>query len=165
MASLTQKSANAGPGKGRIAKVRQRMDKLPLDSLLVTSLPSLHYLTGFTGSSGSLLITPKQTVFFTDSRYDLQSHAEVKDAKIRISKGDALVAAATWGSTQPLGRVGFDSGTVTVHQHARLKEILAGKKRKRDSVRLVPALNLVEDLRMVKDASEIELLRKAVQLG
>src|SRR5689334_4076543 len=130
MTSLARKSGPAG--SDRLLRVRERMEKLRLDSLLVSSLPNLHYLAGFTGSSGALLLTPKQTVFFTDSRYDLQSHAQVKNAKIRISKGDALVAAATWGGTQALGRVGFDSGTVTVHQHARLREILAGKKRKKD---------------------------------
>jgi Xaa-Pro aminopeptidase len=161
----SQASGGDGAFRDRLAKVRQRMANLRLDSLIVSSLPSIHYLSGFTGSSGSLLITPRQTVFFTDSRYDLQSHAEVKAAKIRISKGDALMAAATWGSTQALGRTGFDSGTVSVHQYNRLKDTLSPKNRKKNSDRLVPALNLVEDLRMVKDAVEIELLRQAVQLG
>ena len=158
-----QNTANAS--EARLGKLRQRMAQLRLDSLLVSSLPNVHYLTGFTGSSGALLLTAGQTMFFTDSRYELQSHLEVKEAKIQISKGDALLAAARWGSAQPLGRTGFDSGTLTVHQHTRLKELLAASRRKKSAPRLVPALNLVEDLRAVKDAAEIELIRQAVHLG
>jgi Xaa-Pro aminopeptidase len=136
-----------------------------LDSLLVSSLPNVQYLTGFTGSSGAVVLTPSHTIFFTDSRYDLQSHAEVRGAKIEISKGDALLAAARWGAGQPLGRTGFDSGTMSVHQHGRLKEVLGQSRRKKNKPRLVAAMNLVEDLRIIKDAGEIERLRAAVQLG
>jgi Xaa-Pro aminopeptidase len=136
-----------------------------LDSLLVSSLPNVQYLTGFTGSSGAVLLTPSQTVFFTDSRYDLQSRAQVKGARIEISTGDALLAAVRWGVKQPLGRTGFDSGTMSVQQYARVKEILDGSRRKINKPRPVAAPGLVEDLRVVKDAGEIERLRAAVQLG
>lgn len=163
--TASKPAAGRAPAVARLENLRGKMAALRFDSLLVSSLPNVHYLTGFTGSSGAVLLTPTQTVFFTDSRYDLQSHAEVKGATIRIDKGDALLAAARWGAAQPLGRTGFDSGTLTVNQHARVKSILAESRRQKHKARLVPALNVVEDLRVIKDEAEVELLRRAVQLG
>ncbi len=137
-----------------------------LDSLLVSALPNVQYLTGFTGSSGSLLLTPALASFFTDSRYDLQSHSEVKCAQVIIGKGDAVMAAARWGSAKQLGRVGYDSGALSVDQFGKLREVFAGAgSASKAKTRLVSAAGHVEALRMVKDADEIELIRKAVHLG
>lgn len=163
--SAVMSRPESDPAAARLANLRQKMRERKLDSLLVSSLSNVRYLTGFTGSSGAVLLTPEQTLFFTDSRYDLQSHAEVRGAKVRIEKGDALLAAARWGTAQTLGRTGFDSGALTVHQHGRLTEILIKGSGKKTKPRLVPVLNLVESLRIIKDAGEVELLRRAVQLG
>jgi Xaa-Pro aminopeptidase len=161
----TQLADNQKTARARLKLLRQKMDEQRLDSLLVSALPNVRYLTGFTGSSGALLLTPGHTVFFTDSRYDLQSHAEVKTAKVRIVKGDALMAAVRWGVSQDLGRTGFDAGTLSVAQHGRIKEILKGSGNRKAAIKLLATPNLVENLRMVKDAGEIGLLRRAVQLG
>lgn len=163
--TISRPATMPGSSLMRLVNLRAKMAELRLNSLLVSSLPNVRYLTGFTGSSGAVMLTPSETVFFTDSRYDLQSHEQVQGATVRIEKGDALLAAARWGAGQPLGRTGFDSGTLTVHQHVRIRELLAATRRRKSRPHLVPALNLIEDLRVRKDAGEVELLRQAVQLG
>jgi len=143
----------------RLAGVRARLQELKADALLVTYLPNVHYLTGFTGSAGVLAVTPSQSVFFSDSRYDLQARQEVRDSRVVIAKGDALAAAAKLLSRQRgVQRVGFESETLSVRLHQKLRELLAGK-------RLRATAGLVETLRIVKDEGEIEQIRKAVDMG
>jgi Xaa-Pro aminopeptidase len=142
----------------RLQRLRQRLRSKRLDGLLVTHLPNLHYLTGFTGSSAVLALSRNETAFFCDGRYTEQAGSEVQTAKVSICKASCLVAATDW-----LGRrcrsIGFDSGHLSVSQWQH-----AGSKLRRGK-RLVPAAGLVEALRMIKDATEMAWLREAVLLG
>src|SRR6478672_12611645 len=86
---------------GRVARVRDRFDEAGVDALLVTHLPNVRYLTGFTGSSAMLLVTDDALVFTSDGRYRTQaaeqlSHSRI-DARIEIGatvaqQRDALAA-------------------------------------------------------------------------
>ena len=134
------------------------MEREKLGTLLVTSLPNVQYLTGFSGSAGAVLVSERGAVFFSDSRYDIQAHQEVQGAQVKIVKGDAVAAAAKFAASKRTTRLGFEGGTVSFQGHRRLKELLAG-------ARLVPTQGWVEDLRMQKDEAEIDKIRKAVELG
>src|SRR3954447_20849629 len=84
-----------------------------LDALLVTHLPNIRYLCGFTGSAGALLVTEGQCVFFTDGRYTAQSRAEVLGARIVIGKKAPMASLAEWLQSQKavarsLERTGFE---------------------------------------------------------
>jgi len=57
----------------RTARVRERFDDAGVDALLVTHLPNVRYLTGFTGSSAMLLVTGDALVFTSDGRYRTQA--------------------------------------------------------------------------------------------
>src|SRR5215472_5934623 len=70
----------------RQAKLREHLATTRFDGLLVSHLPNIRYLCGFTGSAGLLLIEPGGSVFFTDVRYDTQAHAEVKWARVVIAR-------------------------------------------------------------------------------
>jgi len=146
------------PYRLRLAQLRARLEEDHLEALLVTSLPNVHYLTGFSGSAGVLLATPRDAVLFTDSRYDLQAHDQVQDARVVIVNADALTAAAKRANRLRSPKVGFESGVVSFQTHKRLKELLSGK-------RLVPAAGWIETLRIVKDEGEIEQIRQAVALS
>ena len=150
--------SDPSPYRLRLAKLRARLAEGRLDALLVTSLPNVHYLTGFSGSAGVLLATMRNSVLFTDPRYDLQAHDQVRDSRVTIVNGDALAAAAKRANRSRLDRLGFESGAVTVETHKRLKELLPQK-------RLVPAAAWIETLRIVKDEGEIEQIRQAVALS
>src|SRR5258708_16734475 len=77
-------------------KVREVLAKNRLDALLISHLPNIRYLCGFTGSAGFLLVDESRSVFFTDVRYDTQSREQVKGAKVVIARQALLNAVAEW---------------------------------------------------------------------
>lgn len=137
----------------RRAALRELLTGQGLDSLLVTDLINIRYLTGFTGSNAALLVSADsdgQSVFCTDGRYEVQSAAEVPDLAHVIDRQSdvALVVTAA-------GRIGFEALAVSFAQHAALLAAVPGP------ATLLPTTGLVEQLRAIKDAGEIEALRTA----
>ena len=63
----------------RITKLRSELKARSLDAVLVTHLPHVRYLSGFSGSAGVLLVTAKKAFFFTDFRYQEQIAEEPSD--------------------------------------------------------------------------------------
>src|SRR5579862_5093879 len=78
--------------KARQRKLRQHLATSRFDALLLSHLPNIRYLCGFTGSAGLLLVEESGCVFFTDVRYDTQAHQEVKGAKVVIARKSLLEA-------------------------------------------------------------------------
>ncbi|MEX0992369.1 MAG: Xaa-Pro peptidase family protein [Solirubrobacterales bacterium] len=133
-----------------------------LDLLLVTNLTNVHYLTGFAGTNGLCIVGSGKRVFVTDFRYTARAENEVRDWELHEGKRDLLesvVEVAIAESEEGPVRLGFDDAHMSVRQHARLAG-LAG-----DEVELVAAAGLVEKLREVKDAKEIEAIRAATSLA
>ncbi len=146
--------------KGRLKRLRHSLSIHQLDVLLVTYLPNIRYLCGFTGSAGVLLISARKAVFFTDGRYLAQANEEVRGARIVIAKKPPLAAAAELMAKIPGPTcVGIESEHFTVADRARLSALLP------KGFRLKSAPALVEQARLVKDGEEVELLRSAVLLG
>ena len=147
--------------KGRLARVRLALEQSRLDALLVTHLPNISYLCGFTGSAGVLVVSQREYVFFTDGRYTEQANQEVKGARIKILQGkSAPAAAANWMATQKSWRrIGIDAAHLTVSERGAFAKALPGK------ARLVAAPAIVERMRMVKDPAEVARIRAACLLG
>jgi Xaa-Pro aminopeptidase len=152
--------------KGRQQHLRDALSTQRLDALLITHLPNILYLCGFTGSAGALLLTESKTVFFTDGRYSQQARAEVQASRIVIARKAPLAAAAEWLAAHHKGsrraapfRVGIEGEHLTVAARTRLAAMLPSRFRLRE------APPLVEQARMVKDADEIARIRAAVLLG
>jgi Xaa-Pro aminopeptidase len=147
----------------RQAKLRERLAATRFDSLLISHLPNIRYLCGFTGSAGLLLVEEAGSVFFTDVRYDTQAHEEVKAAKVVIARKAILPSVAEWlGKRRRRARgtvIGVEAEHVTVAEKKRLQDLLP------PGTRLSDAPSQVERLRMVKDAEELERIRAAVKLG
>ena len=151
---------------GRVARLSAELKEREVDVLLVASAVDLRYLSGFTGSNGLALVAGKgegweigSSRFFTDFRYATQSAEQLYGGFEReIVAGELLDAAA--GSLPPEGgRLGFDDATMTVAQHARLREHLP------KDWELVPFAGAVERMRAVKDADECARLRAAAALA
>jgi len=70
------------PFEDRLSSVRKIVKSHPVDGMLFTSLETIRYLSGFTGSDAALVVTPKESFFLTDSRYWTQADEEVKASKI-----------------------------------------------------------------------------------
>ena len=145
--------------KGRLKRLREQMETRRVDALLVTHLPNVRYLTGFTGSSAALVVTEAKAAFFTDGRYTEQAREEVQGARVRIAKGAVLAAAARWISESRLKTIGFESERMTVATREVVAKALA------TGARLRPVGALVEQLRIIKDEEEIGRIRDAVQLA
>jgi Xaa-Pro aminopeptidase len=140
------------------------MNSAEVSSLLVTHLPDVRYLSGFTGSSAALGVTRRAARLFTDGRYRTQAAEEVKGAKVEIVTGAPAVAAAQWLSAQAgVHNAGFDPAWTTVAELLRWKAGLASKLRRKFLVPLEEPV--VEALRMVKDEDELQLMREAALLG
>jgi len=145
----------------RQRKLREHLATTRFDALLISHLPNIRYLCGFTGSTGFLLVEESGSVFFTDSRYDTQAHDEVKAAKVVIASKGLLLSVAAWLGRRRRRRwdIGLEAEHFILADKKRLHDLLPSGTRLRDA----PAL--VERLRMVKDHDELERIRAAVNLG
>ena len=148
----------------RIRQLRRKLTKAGLSGLLVTHLPDLRYLSGFTGSSAALAVTRRVARLFTDGRYTSQAAEEVQAAQVQIVSGSPSIAAVQWLAAQPgATAAGFDPAFTTVADLDRLKAALPAKLR-RSFLTPLPA-PLVEPLRLIKDADELALMSKAALTG
>ncbi len=139
----------------RRAALTARLAELDLDALFVSRLENVRYLTGFTGSSGQLLVGKDGAAFFTDGRYTEQSRRELPDVdRVTCINGYREELARRCGRIR---RLGFESHVVSVADHDRLAGSLA-------DVALVPVEGGVERLRETKDDEEIEQLREAQRI-
>ena len=144
----------------RQQNLRDHLATTQFDALLVSHLPNIRYLCGFTGSSGLLLVEESGSVFFTDVRYDTQAHAEVKGAKVVIARQAVLSAAADRiAALRGKQVIAIEADHVTVSDRKRLNDLLP------THLRLKNASSLVERARMVKDEDELAVIRSAVNLG
>lgn len=144
----------------RTAALRSLLDEAPLDGLIVTHLPNIRYLTGFTGSSAVVVVLRDATLFFSDFRYRTQAEAEVGDAaRIEIVERDLW--ERVWrvvGEHAGVELLGFESESVTV----RTAERFASAETKSN---FRPVKGLVERLRERKDPEEIGAIRRAAALA
>jgi Xaa-Pro aminopeptidase len=134
-------------------------ESLRVDALLITHLPNIRYLCGFTGSAGVLLVRAGRPVLFTDSRYTTQARAEVAGARVVISSGSPLATVTQFAQKNKISGLGIESEHMTVGARTWLRRALGSKARLRE---VGP---VVEKYRMIKEAGEIEYIREAVNLG
>jgi Xaa-Pro aminopeptidase len=127
-----------------------------LDGLLVAFSPNLRYLTGFTGSNGSLLVLGGKSILFTDPRYQIQASQEVT-CRVKIAKGPLVAAVAAAIARLGLKRIGYEPARMTCDAYESLKARLPMR------ASLEPLKGWVEELRMVKSAAEIALIRRSVE--
>jgi Xaa-Pro aminopeptidase len=132
------------------------------DSLVVTHLPDVRWLSGFTGSSGAVALVLDGAALFTDARYTTQAKTEAAGLKVVIGKGSPGTQAAAWLAEGRAKKAGFDAVNTTVAGlEAMRKALPAGQRRGF----FVASQGLVARLREVKDAEEIRRLRRAAALG
>lgn len=131
-----------------------------LDGFLVAFSPNLRYLSGFTGSNASLLISAGHAILLTDPRYMIQARQESGGAggcEVRIVKGPLAPAVAAAIARLRWKRIGYEPARMT----CEVFEALRGKLPMRAS--LEPVYGWVESLRSIKSPAEIELIRRSVE--
>jgi len=153
------------PTAGRIAKLRQRLQELGLDALIVSQPANRRYLSGFTGSAGYLLISEHDTLIATDFRYFEQAAAQATDFRLQPVAGPAF---ETWLPDLLSGLGGKKVGFEAAHLPYATFEQMAATVRalpEGERPRVVPTTDVVEILRAIKEPAEIEAIQAAVDLG
>ena len=148
--------------KRRLQQIQSQLPAHKLDSILVTYLPNVRYLCGFTGSAAALLVSDSGATLFTDGRYTLQAKEEVQGARVVIGQKSPLLAASKWIAGKVRGRkhvLGVEGEAMTIASRDRLAATLPKK------TRIVAAPNLVEHIRAIKDRDELKAIREAVLLA
>jgi Xaa-Pro aminopeptidase len=144
----------------RLAALRAALTTAHIDGLVLTSLPNVRYLTGFSGTSALVLVTQRDLHFITDFRYDTQVSEEVGDiATVRIEQQSLWTGL--WnlaGSLSGLEILGFESAHLL---HRDFQRLLTDGTR----WQWRPHVNLVEALRESKDADEVALIRQAGEIA
>ena len=146
----------------RLARVRAALREQGLDALIVSHLPNIRYLTGFTGSAAVVLVLDGEAILLSDSRYAVQAESQVGGAT-----GVQIVERDLWGHAvralldRPgLGRVGYEADIVTAAEADGLSAAEGG-----GDVRFTPTKQLVEALRAVKAPGEVAAIERAARLA
>ena len=130
-----------------------------IDALFVSSWPNVTYLSGFKGTESWIFVSPKGLYFITDSRYLEQAKSEAKGFKVilRDKKGVSEIVADL-AKSAGTKKVAFEASQVTFSFYKGLEKALGHDK-------LVATTELVESLRLMKDAGEITLIQKTADIA
>ena len=144
----------------RLDALRAALQEHNLDGMFITAPENRRYLSGFTGSAGSLLVTQDDAVLATDFRYTEQAASQAPDFRV------VRIAAAGWlpplAKEMGVRRLGFESADVTVATHtAMVRSLQEGA----NGIELIATTDLVEPQRAVKDADELALITRAVEIS
>jgi Xaa-Pro aminopeptidase len=144
---------------GRLQRLQASLAPAGLQALLVSTPVNLTYLTGFSGSAGLLLLTPRARLLVLDGRYEVSAREQLAAgdlADTSIARVDTRfdLTLATLIAREALGDVGFEAAHTTVATLRRWQTASPG-------VTWHPTEGLVERLRVLKDTREVEILRRA----
>ena len=137
----------------QIIAVTESLASKGINGMLVSNIRNIRYLTGFSGSSACLLITGKERIFFTDSRYEEQSKREVRGFDIVIEREERPKQILEKAKSTGVRTLGFES-TVS---YAFYKSLL------RKGFKVKSVTNLIEEMRRIKSRLELKMIGKAVE--
>lgn len=139
--------------------LRQRMEREGLSVFLVTHLPNIRYICGFSGSHAALLVVQEECSIISDGRYQEQIGQEVVGATLvpQGQRKDSTAIAETLADMPP-GKAGFESDHFFVARHTTLSEVCTERQ-------LVATVGWVEELRAAKDDGEIHLIRQSLRIA
>lgn len=149
---------------GRIDNLRSRFEDLKIDAFLVTDDENRRYLSGFIGTAGYLFITQKSAVLATDSRYTEQAGDQAPDYRV-----DRITGRLEWlpalAAEFGVKRLGFEADNVTVHLLDRFKAAISESENGAQHLELVPTTGIPLGLRAFKDADELALLQRSIDIA
>ena len=137
--------------------LRMVLDERGLDGMLITNLTNVRYISGFTGSAASCLITPEGQYFITDGRYIEQSKAQVKGFKRFIDMGSHLSQIKDNKLNSNGFKLAFEGDHMSYARYENMISMFPNTKWENSSM-------ILEDLAAVKDDHELECIRTAVEV-
>lgn len=141
----------------KLAKLREALKENGLDALLVTNPYNRRYMTGFTGSAGVAVISAEDAVFITDFRYMEQAAKQVQGFRIVKHEKTIIEEVANQVKEMKIKTVGFEKDNVSFGTYELYNDKVDAE--------LKAVSGIVEKLRMVKTADEIEILQQAAKIA
>lgn len=148
------------PFGARKERLLAALDQHKLSALVITKPANIFYISNFRGSSGVIVLGPRDAILWVDPRYTLEARESARGVEVCEEKGGLLRAAGRWLSrrTKKLQRVGYDDSHLTCRALRELREHAGAR------VRLSPTGGIIEELRAVKEPGEIDCIRRAGHL-
>lgn len=140
----------------RIEKARKLLEAQQLEGLLIAKPENRKYFSGFTGTSGFLLITRSEALFMTDFRYVDQAVQQCEG--YRVVKLDAALTLEQAIGQTGIKQIGFEDSYVTVSFFNQLRTLLP-------EVSFVGQGKAIETIRRIKDEEEIAMIAKAAAIA
>lgn len=138
-------------------QVREKLNQKELDALLITNPHNRKYATGFTGTSGTCLITKTNALFITDFRYTKQASEQVKEFEIIEHTKSMEEELKNQLQKHQVERLGFEAEDITFEKYKQYREMFTQE--------LVDTKGIIESLRLVKTASEIDIIQEAATIA
>jgi Xaa-Pro aminopeptidase len=142
----------------RLEKLRGQLVDEQLDAIMITDPANRRYLSGFTGSAGTLFISADRALLATDFRYYEQVERQAPDFQLVKLTGRLLDVLPDVVTDLDIRRLGFEGDNLTVSLYNDILESL------NEGIEIVATSNVVEELRMQKDEDELPSLQRAVDI-
>jgi Xaa-Pro aminopeptidase len=140
----------------KLTKLRERFNEFGIDGMLVTSPSNRRYMTGFTGTAGTALISEQKAKFITDFRYVAQATNQARGYEI-VENRDVVGEVAELASKMGITKLGFEQDHLSYKQFTDFNEKV--------QVELVPVSGVIEQLRTIKTEKEIKILKTAAEIA
>jgi Xaa-Pro aminopeptidase len=142
----------------RQAALRASIDEQGVDALLVTHIPNIRYLTGFTGSAALLVVRRGATILITDFRYAAQAPVEAgSSASVEVDQKSVWERLGKVLASDPPAALGIEGQALTVRDVQRVSGLTRA--------RVVTTSDLVERLRAIKSPEEVAAIQAAAELA
>ena len=142
--------------RARIRRLYSHLKREGIEAFLFTSPENLRYVSGFTGGEGAVLLTPRRSILFVDSRYVLQAEREAKGFTVKEYRRRWEEVASVLKDAG-CRKVGFESYHLTHESYVELRSHL--------KTPLVASPPSIKTIRSVKEQKEISLIRKAATIA
>jgi Xaa-Pro aminopeptidase len=145
----------------RVRQLRVLLSERAIDAVMISQPENRRYISGFTGTSGVVIITMQEVIFITDFRYIDQASEQCVGYDI-VDKADSLLGTVTQCLRKAgVKTLGFEQDFLTYGE----VEEMRGLERDIPGLTLVPTSKLVESIRVMKDDEEIDRIQKAADIS
>lgn len=142
----------------RVVRLREAMKLQNIEAVLITGEVNRRYVTGFTGSSGYVLVTPDKAWLLTDFRYLTQAAEQAPGFEIVDHGASVTGTIKSLLAQENLEHLGFEEEHVVF-------SVYRTYERELKPIALVPVSGLIEELRLFKDSEELALMKEAAELA
>lgn len=146
--------------KTRSDKVLKGMGDHGVDALFLMRKANIRYVSGFTGTDSYVILSPQGRIFITDSRYTEQAEQECPEFEIFQHRNDTSLeeTVALICRKYNIKKLGFEQDFITFGIYDKIRKDLVG-------IDFIPTWGIVENVRSVKESSEIKLIKMAAQIA